>query len=244
MKACGAGGGLPARAFLHRLLLAHTATAVAVLLCGVSLIIAATWAVITQHGAPYNRLSFGHSLAAATLFLSMVLISVGVLLVLLAPLGVITLRGGTCPLGLSAAYVVGYLLLGGVSLFAAIVMLQVGTGGVERPATRAFMVNAWERSVARIPETVCVVEAEQGCRGFDRTECDGCIETGGASGRPCDRSRCVDCGETVHGESSCYPFLYSELADKLRPVGITAAVTSVVVGIEVAVFTMVTIADG
>ncbi|GAB0491934.1 hypothetical protein MMPV_003190 [Pyropia vietnamensis] len=244
MKACGAGGGLPARAFLHQLLVAHTATAAAVLCCGISLIITATWAVITQNGAPYNRLSFGHSLAASTLFLSMVLISVGVLLVLLAPVGVITLRGGTCPLGLSVAYVVGFLLLGGVSLFAAIVMLQVGTGGVGRPATRAFMVNAWERSVMLIPVTVCAVEAEQGCRGFDRADCDGCPETGGASGLPCDRSRCVDCGATVPRERSCYPFMYRELADKLRPVGIMAAVTSMVVGVELAVFTMVNIADG
>lgn len=244
MKACGVGGGLPARAFLPRLLAAHSVTAVAVLLCGISLISTATWAVVTQNGAPYNRLSFGHSLAAATLFLSMVLITVGVLLVLLAPVGVLTLRGGTCPLGLSAAYVVGFALLGGVSFFAAIVMLQVGAGGAGRPATRAFMANAWERSVARIPETVCVVEAEQGCRGFDRAECDGCPEAGGEARLPCDRSRCVDCGGAVHGESSCYPFLFRELAGKLRPVGIMAAVTSVAVGAEVAVFVMVNIADG
>lgn len=244
MKACGVGGGLSARALLPRLLAAHTATAVAVLLCGVSLIVVATWAVITQNAAPYNRLSFGHSMAAATLFLSMVLISVGVLLVLLAPVGVVTLRGGTCPLGLSAAYVLGFVLLGGVSLFSAIVMLQVGAGGAGRPETRAFMVNAWERSVSRIPETVCVVEAEQRCRGLDRAECDGCPETSGKPGLPCDRSRCVDCGEAVHGESSCYPFLFRELASKLQPVGITAAVTSVMVGAEVAVFVMVNIADG
>lgn len=243
MKACGVGGGLSVRALLPRLLEAHTTTAVAVLLCGVSLIIAATWAVITQNAAPYNRLSFGHSLAAATLFLSMVLISVGVLLVLLAPIGVVTLRGGTCPTGLSAVYVVGLVLLGGASLFAAIVMLQVGAGGAGRPDTRTFMADAWERSVARIPETVCGVEAEQGCRGFDRAECDGCAETGGAPDLPCDRTRCVDCGGAVHGESSCYPFLFRELAGKLRPVGITAAVTAVAVGAEVAAFVLVNIAD-
>lgn len=244
MKACGVGGGLPARARFHRLLAAHTTTAVAVLVAGLALITAATWAVVTQDAAPYNRLSFGHSLAAATLFLSMVLISVGVLLVLLAPVGVLTLRGGACPVGLSVAYVVGFGLLGGVSLFAAAVMLQVAAGGAGRPATRAFMAAAWERSVARTPATVCRVEAEQGCRGFDAADCDGCAETGGAAGRPCDRSRCVDCGAAVYGAGSCYPLLYGELAGKLRPVGVTAAVTSLVVGVEVAVFVAVNVADG
>lgn len=244
MKACGVGAGLPAPVLLRRLLAAHTATAAAVLVAGLALITAATWAVVTQNGAPYNRLSFGHSLAAATLFLSMVLITVGVLLVLLAPVGFLTLRGGTCPVGLSVAYVVGFVLLGGAALFAAAVMLQVGAGGAGRPATRVFMAAAWEQSVARTPRTVCRVEAEQGCRGFDSADCGGCAETGGAAGSPCDRSRCVDCGAAVHGAGSCYPLLYGELAGKLRPVGITAAVTSLVVGIEVAVFVAVNIVDG
>lgn len=256
MKACGIGAdddssyvaGLqapPPSTAVVRLAAAHTATAAAVGLCGIALIAVGTWAVVTQSGSQYNRLTFESSVTAASLYLSMSTICVGVLLVLLPPVGLVAARRGSCRAAMTAGYVVCLCLLTALLLFTAVVMLQVSGAGTGRPATRTFFLNAWRRSVAKSPLVVCGVETEHQCRGFDGGECTGCAEADSGPSAPCDRTRCADCGAGGQtGGSGCYTVLFDELVVKARPVGITAAATSVAVLADLVLFVLTRVAAG
>lgn len=223
-----------------RLAAAHTATAVAVGLAGIATIAVGTWAVVAQSVSAYNRLSFGSSVAVASLYLSMFAICAGVIMVLLPLVGVAASRRGTCRVGLTIGYMLVLALLWAVAIFTGVVMLQVGTGGVRRPTTRTLFVDAWTRSVERIPETVCGVEADLKCRGFVGGECGGCPDAaGGSTSGPCDRTRCATCEEGRGDRPGCYALLYDELASKARPVGIIAVITAVAVGLDFVAFTLV-----
>lgn len=227
-----------------RLAAAHTATAAAVGLAGIATIAVGTWAVVAQSGSAYNRLTFGSSIAVASLYLSMSAICAGVIMVLLPLVGFAASRRGTCRAGLTIGYILVLAILWAVAIFTSVVMLQVGTGGVGRPATRAFFVDAWTRSVERSPGTVCGVEAELNCRGFDGGECATCPDmVPGNSSGGCDRTRCATCEEARSDLPGCYPSLYDDLATKARPVGIIAVITAMAVGLDFVVFTLARVAS-
>lgn len=245
MKACGIGAdddseyqigpdAPTATPTAVRLGAVHTATAVAVGLAGIATIAVGTWAVVAQSASAYNRLSFGSSIAVASLYLSM-----SAIMVLLPLVGAAASRRGTCRVGLTIGYILVLVLLWAVTIFTGVVMLQLATGGVGRPATRTLFVDAWTRSVEKSPGTVCGVEAELKCRGFDRGECEGCPDAagGGSSGR-CDRTRCATCEEGGVNPLGCYPLLYDELANKALPVGIIAVITAAAVGLDLVAFTL------
>lgn len=250
MKACGIGAdddseyqiGPDAHASTPtavRLAAAHTATAAAVGLAGIATIAVGTWAVVAQSGSPYNRLTFGSSIAVASLYLSMSAICAGVIMVLLPLVGLAASRRGTCRAGLTVGYMLVLAILWAVAVFTGVVMLQVGTGGVGRPATRALFVDAWTRSVERSPGTVCGVEAEVKCRGFDGGDCATCPdEVPGATSGTCDVTRCATCEDAGTDLPGCYSALYDELANKARPVGIIAVITAVAVGLDFVVFAL------
>lgn len=250
MKACGIGAdddseyqigpdAPTATPTAVRLGAVHTATAAAVGLAGIATIAVGTWAVVAQSASAYNRLSFGSSIAVASLYLSMSAICAGVIMVLLPLVGAAASRRGTCRVGLTIGYILVLVLLWAVTIFTGVVMLQLATGGVGRPATRTLFVDAWTRSVEKSPGTVCGVEAELKCRGFDRGECEGCPDAagGGSSGR-CDRTRCATCEEGGVNPLGCYPLLYDELANKALPVGIIAVITAAAVGLDLVAFTL------
>lgn len=222
-----------------RLAAAHSATAAAVGLAGIATIAVGTWAVVAQSGSAYNRLTFGSSVAVASLYLSMSAICAGVIMVLLPLVGFAASRRGTCRAGLTVGYMLVLAVLWAVAIFTSVVMLQVGTGGVGRPTTRALFVDAWTRSVDRSPGTVCEVEAELKCRGFDGGECATCSdEVPGDTRGSCDLTRCATCENVRTDLLGCYPLLYEELASKARPVGIIAVITGVALGLAFFVFAL------
>ncbi|GAB0491437.1 hypothetical protein MMPV_002690 [Pyropia vietnamensis] len=199
-----------------------------------------TWAVVAQSGSAYNRLTFGASVSVASLYLSMSAICAGVIMVLLPLVGCAASRRGTCRAGLTLGYMLVLAILWAVAIFTGVVMLQVGTGGVGRSATRDLFSDAWTRSVQQSPVTVCGVEAELNCRGLDDGDCQGCPDDGpGDSRESCDLTRCAACEAAGAGRKGCYPSLYGELASKARPVGIIAVITAVVVGLDFIAFTLV-----
>lgn len=205
----------------------HSLVAIFTLIAGAALLAFGIWLSVTESKGLSDLQYGGENIWRYILVLPTICIIFGVFLIVTALVSVIALAKNC----VGKTFRIIYIIMAALVLVALVFICVISTflyRNKDNEDVANVIRDAWKQSAADEPNTICVIETEFKCRGFETGDCVNCASDFGSG---CDADICVLTCEgseqsavSTIGMEGCYDKLIGKLVSVFLPVAIVSGI--------------------
>lgn len=196
----------------------HSLVAIFMLLAGGGLLAFGIWLSVTGNKGPFDLSYGGENIWRYVLVLPTVCIVFGVFLLVTALVSLIALAKNC----LGKTFRIIYVIMAALILLALVFICIISSflyHNKDNETVADFVRDAWKKSVIEDDRTICAIEAEFKCRGFENGDCTNCFSDFASS---CEPEICVPCTSPQDPGVGCYDKLIQKLVSIFLPVAVVS----------------------